>query len=206
MKRIHSQPVLEVTALIAFMLGNLPVLAQSPELPLRLAAERQQIQAQRVQIESVDQQEQAACNVKFAVFDCLRDVRIKRRLAMDELRRQELLLNDIERQGKGMDALKRIQENASPERQEERAQQQQQALQAQQQRQIQFDEKQTPSLAPPVASSPTPENMASPASNIQLEQQRYQEKLQQALQHKIDKEKSLGETKSGKKLPIPAGL
>ncbi|OLP05258.1 hypothetical protein BLL52_3383 [Rhodoferax antarcticus ANT.BR] len=71
-------------------------------------AERQRISAERVGHEAVYQQAERLCYSRFAVSDCLRDARQERRLAMDELRRQELLLNDMERKTRAIEALKRI--------------------------------------------------------------------------------------------------
>ena len=44
---------------------------------------------------------------------CLRKARTERRLTLGELRRQELVLNDMDRQAKALAALNRIQSNAS---------------------------------------------------------------------------------------------
>ena len=67
---------------------------------LDLGAERQRISAERAGHETVYLRAEALCYSRFAVSDCLRDARTERRLAMDELRRQELLLNDMERKAK----------------------------------------------------------------------------------------------------------
>ena len=56
--------------------------------PQRIAAERQQLQAQRNDVEQAQ---------RFAVNDCLREVRRSRRAALDPLRARELALNAQER-------------------------------------------------------------------------------------------------------------
>lgn len=80
-------------------------------------SERQRISAERVGHEALYQQAERLCYSRFAVSDCLRDARKERRLAMDDLRRQELLLNDMERQNKAIEALKRIDAKRATEQQ-----------------------------------------------------------------------------------------
>jgi hypothetical protein len=99
----------------------LPVLvaAQEPVVPEPLQAapwlaqvERLRIQDARKQVQAESEQANAACYQKFAVSDCLRDVRAKNRPLLDALRRQEIILNDLERQAKAMEALKKIEEKS----------------------------------------------------------------------------------------------
>lgn len=79
------------------------------------SAERQRIAAERTGHEAVYQQAERLCYSRFAVSDCLRDARKERRLALDDLRRQELLLNDMERKTKSLEALKRIETKIATE-------------------------------------------------------------------------------------------
>jgi hypothetical protein len=99
----------------------LPVLvaAQEPVVPEPLQTapwqaqeERLRIQNARKQVQAETEQANAACYQKFAVSDCLRDVRAKNRPVLDALRRQEIILNDLERQAKAMEALKKIEEKS----------------------------------------------------------------------------------------------
>ncbi len=83
------------------------VLTPEPAV-LDVSAERQRVAAERSGHEAAYQQAERRCYSQFAVSDCLRDARKDRRLVMDELRRQELLLNDMERKTKALEALKRI--------------------------------------------------------------------------------------------------
>ena len=69
-------------------------LAQMPE---RIALERQMLDVQRTRIEQSHDEQARACWQKFAVNDCLREVRRSRRAALDPLREQELLLNAQDR-------------------------------------------------------------------------------------------------------------
>ncbi len=78
--------------------------------------QRQRIAMQRDLIEVTYVQSQKSCATRFAVSDCLTQVRRERRVVMDELRRQERMLNDLERQAKAVAALERLQDKASAER------------------------------------------------------------------------------------------
>ena len=65
--------------------------------PQRIAAERQQLQAQRNAVEQAHDLRSRECWQRFAVNDCLREVRRSRRAALDPLRARELELNAQER-------------------------------------------------------------------------------------------------------------
>ena len=176
--------------------------------PFQANAERLVIQTQRTQYETAYRQSEAICYARFAVSDCLRDARTIRRLAMDELRRQEVLLNDQERRAKAVQELDRIQENTSPFRQEEADLQRLQAQREQQERQIRADEKrlvQTKSISADAAKQVDAPHSA---AEILMQQQRFEQKLQVARQHKLDKEKSLGGQSgaASKTLPVPSGF
>lgn len=94
---------------------------QGPALPLQgldAQAERQRIAHERADHEAVFLEAERECYNRFAVSDCLGTARKDRRLAMDELRRQELVLNDMERQTKALEALKRIEANLATQQQQ----------------------------------------------------------------------------------------
>jgi alkylhydroperoxidase family enzyme len=95
---------------------------QVPEQPpqaLDAQAERQRIAQERADREAVFLKAERECYSRFAVSDCLRTARKDRRLAMDELRRQELVLNDMDRQTKALEALKRIDANLAAQQQQQ---------------------------------------------------------------------------------------
>ena len=68
--------------------------------PLDILAERVRIQAERGAGEARFIEQEAACYAKFAVTDCLQEVRSQRRHLNDDLRRQTVVLNDMERSKK----------------------------------------------------------------------------------------------------------
>lgn len=75
--------------------------------------ERARIQTKRQELETGFSLEDAACHQRFAVNNCLIDVNIKRREAMADLRRQEILLNDDERKRRGAEQIRKIEEKLS---------------------------------------------------------------------------------------------
>lgn len=102
---------------------QLLAVGQVPEQPpqaLDAQAERQHIAQQRVEREAVYLKAERECYSRFAVSDCLRTARKNRRLAMEELRRHELILNDMERQTKALEALKRIDANLTTQQQQQK--------------------------------------------------------------------------------------
>lgn len=83
-----------------------------PATPVRIEEERLRIERARTQLQAEAELANAACYQKFAVFDCQRNIRVKNRRVLDELRRQELGLNDLERRAKANDALDKIKEKS----------------------------------------------------------------------------------------------
>ncbi len=81
--------------------------------------QRAAISAERSRLEAGFLTEDAACYKKFAVNSCLGKVNTKRREAMADLRRQEILLNDEERRIKGEEQIRKTQEKSSSEKLQE---------------------------------------------------------------------------------------
>ncbi|AYQ29759.1 MULTISPECIES: hypothetical protein [unclassified Polaromonas] len=107
------------------------VLAQ-PAAPAEAAptrdAERARIGAERARLEAGFLAEDAECYKKFAVNSCLGKVNERRREAMGDLRRQELILNDEERRIRGADQIRKTEEKQSPEKLQEAADQRAKAV------------------------------------------------------------------------------
>ncbi|MDA7416143.1 hypothetical protein PGB34_07160 [Xenophilus arseniciresistens] len=74
----------------------------------QIDAERERIGAQRRVIDARHAQERAACYQRFAVEDCLRESRRRLRDDTDDLRRQETMLNDMQRKRRGAEQLERL--------------------------------------------------------------------------------------------------
>ena len=73
-----------------------------------VATERSRIQVERARAETRYVDEQVVCYARFAVNDCLRDSRARRRQALDQLRRQDIALNDAERQRRALEQRQQI--------------------------------------------------------------------------------------------------
>jgi vacuolar-type H+-ATPase subunit I/STV1 len=181
----------------------------NPPVPLNLPVERARITQQRAEFEAAFVQKQQLCYLRFAVSDCLNKVKGERRVALDELRRQEIQLNSLERQAKALAELVRIQSNVSLERRQELELQRQQALLNAQKRQLRSEEKKAGAARPAVSASSVA-STASPAMPLDdavSQQQRFSERLLEAQQRKADNAKRLIEKGAGSAapLPIPAG-
>lgn len=84
-------------------------------------AERLRISTERAALEAGFIRDEAACYQKFLVNNCLDEVRVKRRDAMADLRRQEISINDQERKARGAEQIQKTEDKASPEKQQEEA-------------------------------------------------------------------------------------
>jgi hypothetical protein len=104
-------------------------------------AERARISADRARLEAGFLVEDAACYKKFAVNSCLDRVNTRRREAMADLRRQEILLNDEERRIRGEAQFRKLEEKSSPEKQQDAAASRAKALDDYQSRQAREKQK-----------------------------------------------------------------
>jgi hypothetical protein len=173
--------------------------------PLDPASERQRISAQRAQQEALFLRQQDACYQRFAVNGCLLEARRARRTLFDELRRREILLNELDRQTQAIDALNRIQENLSPERQHQAADQAEQAQQDMLARQTRNDEKNAARLAPAASETQgqSPRVPIAPSDAVENERA-FSAKLAEAKQRKVDLENRLRQQGKGAVgLPVP---
>lgn len=83
--------------------------------------ERARIGAERARLEAGFTAEEAACYKKFLVFNCLDAIKPRRREAMAELRRQEVLLDEQDRKARAAEQIRKTEEKASLEKQQEAA-------------------------------------------------------------------------------------
>lgn len=79
---------------------NTLAIAQNEELSIdsKLNLELAEIKQKRLSIETKFKTVEAACYKKFAVSDCLQDVKSEKMLALGDIRRRELAINDQKRQ------------------------------------------------------------------------------------------------------------
>jgi hypothetical protein len=86
----------------------------------KVKSERDRINAERAKINKQYDIDRAACYKKFAVSGCIEDLQVKRREVLDDLKRQEILINDEERRRKAAERLNSIEEKQSEELRQER--------------------------------------------------------------------------------------
>jgi hypothetical protein len=101
-----------VGATMALICAGVSADEHSQDPAERIATERAQIEAQRSTQEAQFEREHADCYQRFAVTDCQREVRWRKRQALDLLRRRELLLNEAQRQLKARESQQRLQEKS----------------------------------------------------------------------------------------------
>jgi hypothetical protein len=172
-------------------------LAQEPDA---LQTELDRIQAERVRQEANFAQQEAACYQRFAVNDCLRRVKAARRPVMEDLRRQEVAIQDERRRLRGIEQLQRLEEKASSEVQQEAADKREEALRAHQERLERAEQKQAEKLqaeqdrlaAPPRGerdkSSDRPTAESRSADRLEFE-----EKQRQAVENRARRDKALAD-------------
>ena len=84
---------------------------------LQRKAEHARINAERALLQKDVATDEAACYQKFVVNSCLADSRTKRRTALADLKRQELLLNDAERKERAEAALQGVEDRKAAQAQ-----------------------------------------------------------------------------------------
>lgn len=105
--------------------GSAPVAASA----MTPDTERARITTERAKLEAGFNVENAACYKKFLVNNCLDEVKLRRRDALADLRRQEIALNALDRRAKGAEQVKKTEGKSSPEKQQQDAEKRAAALQ-----------------------------------------------------------------------------
>lgn len=165
--------------MVLLALMTLPAQAQvgNPVQPTSTAAERARIDAERTREKQRFEKAEAYCYQRFAVNDCLRDVALERRARLDELRRQEIILNDTDRRLRAGEQLQQLDEKKAASRQP---------------------------AASAVARDPKPAKEGR-VEQEQQEEQRYREKQQRAQERRVRRDQQQAD-KNGtpsKALPTP---
>ena len=110
---IASVRLLQSTLIVAFA-ALVAVAANAQDgvggNPTRLDAERLRIAGERRSVEAEFAARRKACYQRFAVNDCLREARAQRRGQIAELRRQEVALNDAQRERKAAEQRRKIEQ------------------------------------------------------------------------------------------------
>jgi colicin import membrane protein len=192
-----------------FLIAGVHAQSTAPLSPDQVAAERVRIEAERSRLRAGVAQDEAACYQRFAVNDCLRGVHTRARAPLDELRRQEILLNDAERQRRTQEQLKQIQDKAAARSQSDELQKREDARQQSEERAKRAEQKKAAASAPvkPVAPRPAAPSL-SPGENAQSRaesKKAFEDKQLKAQERKAERDKALAE-KAGRTPPKPLPL
>ena len=91
-------------------------------------AEYLRISTERSKLEAAFALEDTACYKRFLVNSCLDEVKARRRDALADLRRQEILLNDEARKAKAAEQLQKTEDKSAPEKLQQEADKRAQAV------------------------------------------------------------------------------
>ena len=161
---------------------------------------RADMEAKRdAQAAEFDRQEQA-CSAKFAVTDCINEVKARRRAVMAEFRKQENALNDIDRRRRAQEELQRLEQRKAE--QAERAKQAAQVpadTEAQRARELQVRRDQHgPQGTPRAATSAPAKSSVIDAATVQKNEKAYAQRQQEAASRRAERDKRLQEKKGDK--------
>lgn len=192
------------------------------ELPAQQAtsqvqAERARIAAERAGLEAQFDAQEAVCYQKFAVNSCLAPIKVQRREALADLRRQEVVLNDAERRRKGAEQIKKTEEKASLESQQKdlkRRSQIQRDFKIRQERRVRKDQNRLATqqgAAEKTAASSNrmgevpgkAQKRAQKKSQISDKRAQYEQKQREAKERKARLEKKRLEQKGREAQPLP---
>jgi len=182
-----------------------------------LDAERARLADERKAISARYDADRAACYKKFAVEGCLQESRQRRRVATDDIKRQEAAINDFERKRRGAAALDKLDDKGSSARAKEADAQREQSLKSQQdreQRAAEHSADRSRAAAEAAKNQRDFENKqrAHAEEQAKAAQRRadapaarrdYEDKLQKAEQHRADNEKRNAERDKPRSAPLP---
>ena len=199
--------------LVLYLSLLLPAMAlqAQPAPPLgseQVKAERARIEAARDREQARIEKEEAACYQRFAVNDCLREVHVRRREILEELRRQEIILDSADRQRQAQEQIRQIEEKAAARTGDDALQKRNAARQDNEERARRTEEKQSSGATgkagtPPQARASAPRDRS--AQSRAEEKKAFEERQSKAQERRAQRDKALAE-KTGqprKTLPDP---
>lgn len=181
------------------------------------AAERARLTRERAEVDKAFNDQRGVCFKRFAVEDCLEQSRRKKRASLDDIKRQEAIINDAERSRRGGAALDRLEQKNSEQSAREAQVRRDNAVKAQQEReqraadhassrastasqeaerQRQFDSRQRAHV----------EQQAKEArrgAEAPIEVKRLDEKIQKAAAHRAEVERRNAERTKPRSAPLP---
>lgn len=169
-----------------------------------LANERARIANLRQQQEAQFDAQEYACQSKFAVNDCVKAVK-RRRLAMQsDLKRQERLLNDAQRQQRGAEQLQRSNEKAADSAQRQRENAEQPSASSLEERQKAQDEKNLNHRKQATSGGGHPSASKAAAPPDAQAHEAYTEKQKALNERRLERDKRLkGNSTTSPGLPVP---
>ena len=184
------------------------VVGTEPTLVVQREAERSRIQGERAQVEAAFQAEESACYARFSVSDCISKARRVRREVLENLRRQEVVINEADRKFKALEQIERIKEKSSEQTLQEAAARRLEAQAAQKERNDSAAEKANAQAKPKSGradgqAGQTKADQGRTPDEIAREQAHYTKKLKEADAHRASVLKSQREKASDPKKPLP---
>ncbi|MBS0340218.1 MAG: hypothetical protein JSS56_06795 [Proteobacteria bacterium] len=201
-----------------------PVWAQSPvsQSPVssmsqedKDAAEKSRIGDERKAAETRYEQDRTVCYQKFAVQDCLNDARRTRRATVEDLNRQEAVINDAERKRRGAAELERLEQKG--ELSAEDAAKREQSVQSQREREQRAAERASERQSKDAqaaanrrdfenkrrAHAQEQADAAERRAQEEVMRQRYEARLKQAEQDRAELEKRNAQRTKPRSAPLP---
>lgn len=167
---------------------------EAPQVPSAAELAQRQIDAQRAKVEAIYDQDRAVCYQRFWVNSCVREAKARRRVLMEDLRRQEIVLNDALRRERGGEQQLRIDERFSEEAIEQARQRREQALEETRSRQEQAEQKQREreTMTAPEPRTPSGSNLPTEADKSTA-REAFDEKQRAAAETKARVDKALAD-------------
>jgi len=195
--------------------GQAPAAAPPADQAERDAIEKSRIDGERKAVDARYDQDRAVCYQKFAVQDCLNQARRKRRAQVEDLNRQEAIINDAERKRRGAAALDRLDQKRDLSADD--AARREQALQSQRDREDRAAEHQSERQARESeaaanrrafedkqrAHAQEQAQAAERKAQEQVMRQRYEERLKQAEQDRAELEERNAKRTKPRSAPLP---
>lgn len=191
----------------------------APEaIPMTTDTGRVRINADRTRLEAGFGLESAACYQKFLVSRCLDDIKLRRREALADLRRQEVALNALDRKAKAAAQVRKTEEKSSPENQQQDAEKRAAALADSQ---VRMDREKQKNAVRAEAQANAPANGKALAERIRSQQEKavarnskqaaaaeevkkFNERQERAKERLIQRDRDLlNQTRPAKPLPVP---
>ncbi len=170
-------------------------------------AELSRIEIQRNVLEARYSKEESGCYQRFATNDCLLEVRARKRVNLEELRRQEIALNDAKRKTRTLELAKQAEEKTSPAALQQEADRREAAQIQHKERADRTQQKKVDALAKEKQTGALKDQPPTPATLVKKpsgeEQKAFDEKQRLAKERKAQRNQSLAEKKGKAINPLP---